>query len=316
MAEIRNPFHAQHPENPPPHPVKTILTSPLRHAVLKSVLALAATTLLSLPAAHAQTLLSYWNFNNVSPAYNSSSGLIGSFSTTSAAYGETYSQTSASVPGRLSSNSGNGAVFSGSSIYIDFANYGTISSGTINGLSASSGYTYPSSTSTGAAGYGAFADSTVNRVGTDSTTGGSLLLLNTSGGAINKYITFSLSSAGYASLSLTYATRLTNSVTSSQVWSYSLDGVNYFTLTTLSPTANATFLTQTLNLSTLSGSALDNQSSFYLRLTYTSSNTQGSQALDNIQLTGTAVPEPSPALLVLCGLGAAFLCIRRRARVA
>lgn len=294
-----------------------ISTIRLLHLIApKSVLVLAATLLLSLPAARAQTLLSYWNFNNDNPAYNGTSGLIGSFNTSAAAYGEAYTQTNNSTPGKLASNTANSTVFHGASVYIDFTNYGTISSGTINGLSASSGYTYPSSTSTGAAGYGVFADSTVNRAGTDATTGGSLLLLNTTGGAINKYITFSLSSTGYSSLSLTYATRLTNTVTSSQVWSYSLDGTNYFSLTTLSPAANGTFTTQTLNLSTLSGSALNNQSSFYLRMTYASANAQGSQALDNIQLTGTAVPEPSSALLVLCGVGAAFLCVRRRARVA
>lgn len=296
--------------------MKTIPTRLLRHVPLKGALVLAAAMLFSLPAANAQTLLSYWNFNNDNPAYNSSSGLLGSFSTAAAGYGEAYSQTNNSTPGKLASNSTNSTVYHGASIYIDFTNYGTIPSGTINGLSSSSGYTYPSSTSTGAAGYGVFADSTVNRAGSDSTTGGSLLLLNTTGGAIGKYITFSLSSAGYSSLSLTYATRLTNSVTSSQVWSYSLDGTNYFSLTTLNPAANATFNTQTLNLSTLSGSALNNLSSFYLRLTYTSANNQGSQALDNIQLTGTAVPEPGSALLVLCGLGAAFICIRRRARLA
>jgi len=296
--------------------VKTIPTHLVRHIALKGALVLAATTLLSLPAAHAQTLLSYWNFNNVSSAYNSTSGLLGSFSTTAAAYGEAYSQTNNSTPGKLAGNSANGAVYHGSSVYIDFTNYGTIASGTINGLSSTSGYTYPSTTTTGAAGYGAFLDSTVNRAATDSTTGGSLLFLNTSGNALNKYITFSLSSAGYTSLSLTYAARLTNGVTSSQVWSYSLDGTNYFSLTTLSPQATGAFNTQTLNLSTLSGSALDNQSSFYLRMTYTGANTQGSQAIDNIQLTGAAVPEPNSALLVLCSIGAAFLCVRRRARLA
>ncbi len=294
--------------------MKTTPTSFLRHTALKGALVLAAATLLSLPAAHSQTLLSYWDFNNVSPAYVSSGGYIGSFSTSAAAYGEAYIQTNNSTPGRLSSNTANNTVFSGASVYIDFTNYGTIANGTINGKLAT-GYTGQATTSSNA-GYGAFLDSTVNRASTDSTTGGSLLLLNSSGGANNKYITFSLSSAGYSSLSLSYATRLTSGAAASQIWTYSLDGVNYSTLKTLNPAADATFTTQTLNLSTLSGSALDNLSTFYLRMTYSTGNTYGSQALDNIQLTGTAVPEPSSALLVLSGIGAAFLCIRRRARLA
>lgn len=272
---------------------------------------LAAATLLSLPSASAQTLLSYWNFNNVSPAFSGST--IGSFRTTAASYGEAYTQTSNSVPGTLASNSANSTVFHGSSIYIDFTNYGTISGGTINGKAATA-YTTQGSTS-GAAGYGVYADSTVNRASTDSTTGGSLLLLNSSGGAINKYITFSLSSAGYSSLSLSYATRLTSSVVASQAWTYSLDGTTYFALTTLTPTANSTFVSQSMDLSALSGSALNNQSTFYLRMTYTTTNNQGSQSLDNIQITGVAVPEVNSATLALCGLVVTVACLRRRARV-
>lgn len=272
---------------------------------------LAAATLLSLPSASAQTLLSYWNFNNVSPAFSGST--IGSFKTTAAAYGEAYTQTSNSVPGTLASNSANSTVFHGSSIYIDFTNYGTISGGTINGKMATA-YTSQGSTS-GAAGYGVYTDSTVNRASTDSTTGGSLLLLNSSGGAINKYITFSLSSSGYSSLSLSYATRLTSSVVASQAWTYSLDGTTYFALTTLTPTANSTFVSQSMDLSALSGSALNNQSTFYLRMTYTTTNNQGSQSLDNIQLTGVAVPEVNSATLALCGLVVTAACLRRRARV-
>lgn len=284
--------------------------SPARCPRIAACILLAA-ALLSLPSASAQTLLSYWNFNNVSPAFSGST--VGSFKTTAAAYGEAYTETGSSVPGTLAGNSANGTIFHGSSIFIDFTNYGTISGGMINGKAATA-YTSQGSTS-GPAGFGVFADSTVNRAATDSTTGGSLLLLNSGGNATNKYITFSLSSAGYESLSLSYATRLTNGVVSSQAWTYSLDGTNYFTLATLTPTANSTFVSQSLNLSALSSSALDNQSTFYLRMTYTTSNTQGSQSLDNIQLTGTAsVPEAGSTALALGGLAVTLVYIRRRRR--
>lgn len=259
--------------------------------------------------AHA-TLLTYWNFNNVSPAYSSGSGL-GSFSTTGTS--EVYTQTNNSTPGKLLSNT-SGTVFNSSSIYIDFANIATITavSPTINGKTPTA-YTGQNGTG-GSAGYGSFTGSTTNAVGSDAA-GDSLLLLNTAGNFNNKYIDFSLSSLGYNSLSLSYSTRLTNAVTASQVWSYSLNGTDYFTLTTITPTANGNFSTQTLNLSSLSSSALDNQSSFTLRLTYTSANAQGSQALDNIQLNGTAsaIPEPS-TVAVLGGLGALGFALWRRRR--
>jgi len=257
--------------------------------------------------ARSAVLLSYWNFNNDNPAYSST---LGSFSTSAAAYGEAYAQSSNSVPGTLGANTANNTVFSGTAIKIDFSNIGTISNPTINGK-APTAYTAQNSTS-GAAGYGVFADSTVNRAGTDATTGGSLLLLNTSGNMISKYITFSLSSAGYNALTLSYATRLTSSVTASQVWSYSLDGTNFSALTTISPAANATFLQESLDLSALSAQALDNRSAFFLRLTYSSANAQGSQAFDNIQLAGTAVPEPSSVALLLGGMALLLGVLRRR----
>ncbi|MFA6287436.1 MAG: PEP-CTERM sorting domain-containing protein [Opitutaceae bacterium] len=267
---------------------------------------LAASFLGATQTAHA-TLLTYWNFNNTSPAYNSGGGLLGSFNTSGA---EAYTQSSNSAPGTLASNSGNSAVFIGS---IDFSNIATITSPTINGKTPT-GYTSQNATS-GAAGYGSFLGYTVNAVGSD-VAGDSLLLLNTAGNIRTKYITFSLSSLGYDTLSLSYATRLTNSVTSQQVWSFSstLNGT-YTTLTTLSPTANGTATLQTVDLSSLSGLALDNQSTFYLRMTYTSANTQGSQAIDNIQLTGVAaIPEPSTYALLggAVALGLAFVIRRRR----
>lgn len=184
----------------------------MKHSKIIILTALALVILQT--ASAAPSLLSYWNFNNVAPAYNGA-GLLGSFNTAAAAYGEAYTQTDNATPGTLASNTANGSVFSGAAIKIDFSNIGTIANPTANGKTPTT-YTGQNATS-GAAGYGTFTGYALNAVGSD-TAGDSLLLLNTAGNIRTKYITFSLSSLGYDTLSLSYATRLTNSVTSQQVW--------------------------------------------------------------------------------------------------
>lgn len=258
-------------------------------------------------------LLTYWNFNNTSPGWNSGASQLGSFSTTGASYGEAYTQVNSSTPGTLASNTSNGTIFNGSAIKIDFSNINSvnITNPTINGKKWSD-HSSQAPTSD-PAGFGAFVGYSLNAVSGDAD-GNSLLLLNTGGNMRDRYITLSLSSAGYESLSLSYATRLTNSVTSSQVWTYSTDGINFSSLSTVSPTANGNAQLVNLDLSTLSGSALNNQSAFYLRLTYTSSNAQGSQAIDNIQLNGVAIPEPSALAFAVAGLGIVLVRTRARAR--
>lgn len=266
--------------------------------------ALAASFLASTQDAHA-TLLSYWNFNNASPGYLSGNGSLGSFSTTAASYGESYASD------YLSSNTANGTVFNSSAIKIDFANLSTAPTPIINGKT-SPGYTTQAQTNTTVGGYGVFADSTTNQVSGDSTTGGSLIIMNPSSSELGKYITFSLSSLGYNTLSLSYATRISGSSTGTETWSYSLDGTNFSALTSLTSLSAGSFGLQTLNLSSLSGSALDNQSAFHLRMTI-GNGTTSSYAFDNFQLTGTttAVPEPSTYAL-LGGVGALGLAMASR----
>jgi hypothetical protein len=246
--------------------------------IIRSLL-FGAMILLASRAAQGQVLLSYWDFNNDSQTYNSGTATLGKFYTTTGnGNGEIYNTTSK----QLSSNTANGAIYTSS--YISFSNW----TGTANGNFVTG------STN----GWGVYSDSTVNRASSDSSTGGSLMLYSASGGENGSYITFSLDSAGYKSLNLTYALRL--SVANSVLWSYSTDGTNWTSLG-YAPTPGTTFTSETLVLPT----ALNNLSSFYLRATLSNSSTSESIALDNIQLTGIAVPEPSTVALVLafCVIG-------------
>ncbi len=263
--------------------------------------------------AHA-TLLSYWNFNNTSVGYLSGNGSLGSFSTSAAAYGETYTQTNNSTAGTLGSNTANSTAFNGSAIKIDFSNLATAGTSIINGKT-SSAYTAQGQTSTVVGGYGTFADDTTNRAASDSTTGGSMIIMNPSGTELGKYVVFSLSSLGYNTLSLTYATRISSGATGTETWTYSTDGTNFSSLTSITSITQASFGLQTLNLSTLSSNALDNQSAFYLRMTI-GTGSSGSYSFDNIQLTGTATAVPEPSTYALLGgagaLGLAFFIRRKR----
>lgn len=256
------------------------------------------------PATNA-ALLSYWDFNNLSPAYTA--GSLGSFSATAALYGESYSANS------LSSNTANGTVFSGAGISMDFSNLSlNVTNPIINGkvyLSAAQ-----AQTNTVYGGFGAFSDTTVNRVSGDTTTGGSLIIMNPSGSEVGHYIIFTLSSAGYDNLVFSYATRLSSGYAGSEVWQYSLDGTTYYNLTSINPTANATFQSETLDLSALSSKALENQSTFYLKMSISSASNGGSYAFDNIQLTGTAAVVPEPASVGLFLGGLALLTAVRRVR--
>ena len=269
---------------------------------------LACACLAALSSVSHAALLTYWNFNNDDPVFNTN---LGSFSLTAApTFGEAYSQVDNSTPGTLASNTSNGTVFNGSSIKIDFSNIGTISGPTINGKKWSD---HSNQESTGGpAGYGTYAGSTSNTVGTDGA-GNSLIFLNPGTALNDKYITLTLSSSGYQSLSLSYVTRLSSAMTSGkETWTYSTDGTNFNALAVLNPTRDSNFNLQTLNLSTLSSNALNNVPTFYLRMAFNSGSGNGSYSFDNLQLNGSLIPEP--ASLAVVGLSTWWALSRKRAR--
>ena len=250
--------------------------------------------------AQAQSLLSYWNFNNDSGAF--SSPFLGSLSTTDGGYGEVYNSSTKT----LSSNSANGVVYPSSSINF---------SGVVG--SANTGDTNHS-------GFGVFRDASINLgagqtsnlyAGDASTQQGSLIVVEVAGGTpVASNLVFSLDTQGYQGISLSYAGREGGGLPA-VTWSYSYDDSNW---TSFTPTQTGTLGVSSFNDVSLSlGSLFDNKSAVYLEATITenSLNNTGSFAMDNIQVlaAGTiAVPEPSSFAMGLMGIGLLILVVRRQ----
>lgn len=159
---------------------------------------------------------------------------------------------------------------------------------------------------------GTFAGSTVNAISPDAA-GGALAFSagNRNGGPVTnngKYVQFQINMASFGDdLVLTYATRNTGTGFQNQAWSYSTDGVNFTTLTTVSG------LTTTFALKTVDFTAanLGGFSTVYLRATVDgASNTSGNNRIDNVQFNASAVP--APGVLALAGMGGVVALRRRR----
>lgn len=262
---------------------------------------LAGAALIAFPVMRgdAQTLLSYWNFNNDASVFNASNNSFGALKTTDSGFGEVYNATSA----RLSSNSANGVVYP--SGYIDFSGMaGTANSG-----------------NTSTTGWGVFKDASQNlgagqgtglRSGDASTQQGGLVMVlsNTSS---SSSLVFSLDTAGYQGISLSYAGRL-GGTSPTLAWSYSYDDAGW---TSLTPTQTGTITNGGgyFNVSQSLGSLFDNQGQIYLKLTAseTSSTFVGSFAMDNIQvLAASAVAVPEPPVVLLLGCAGVLLAFLRR----
>lgn len=157
-------------------------------------------------------------------------------------------------------------------------------------------------------GFGGTALNATNGLSTTTTSPASLALLGGTGNATNgKSIVFSFSTTGITDpISISYATQRTNTGYNSQLWEYSLNATDWFTLQT-NTSIPASFAVVTLTSTT----ALSNQATAYVRFTGTgASSASGNNRLDNIQIA--AVPEPGTVALVGLGLGAILFGLRRR----
>lgn len=125
----------------------------------------------------------------------------------------------------------------------------------------------------------AFGGDALNDPRTSTYAGKALTIANSS--ANGKSIVIKFSMEGFQSAQLTYATRGTSTGFSSHVWAYSTDGVNFTDMQTVASVQSSNWDTRTIDFT--SASAINNDSTVYLRLTVSgATNASGNNRLDNI----------------------------------
>jgi len=136
-----------------------------------------------------------------------------------------------------------------------------------------------------------------------------LALANNS--ANGKSVIISFSMLGYMDLEVSFATRGTSTGFNIHTWAWSTDGSTYTTLDgNNTATTGTSWLVRTVSFS---GTGLDDALNAYLRLTVEgATGASGNNRLDNIQLRGAPVPEPSSFILGALGLLIIFAAHRRR----
>lgn len=199
-------------------------------------------------------LLAYWNFNN---AVAGVSGALGTFSTTGTT--EVYTEGSKTLAPATS-----GVV--AASATVDF-----------NGLTGTMGGSANNN-------WGTFAGDVTNMIDADGTGAGQALTVVGSGNN-SSYVVFKLSTLNFANLAASYATRGTTTGYNTQTWAYSTDGTSFTDISTVTDTNVASWTAKSVSLAGLT--ALENQSTVYLKLTLAgASTTSGNNRIDNVQFTG------------------------------
>ena len=149
--------------------------------------------------------------------------------------------------------------------------------------------------------------------------------------AVGDYYEFQVSAAAFTGLGITFDQTSSSTGPGNFKLQYSTDGSDFTDFNSYTVLANAApntpwsstgspngAYTSTFNLSSVT--ALNNSASVYFRLTDTSTvsagggtvGTSGTDRVDNVTITGTAVPEPSTLALLAGGGLAVVLAARRR----
>ncbi|HEX3251411.1 MAG TPA: PEP-CTERM sorting domain-containing protein [Pyrinomonadaceae bacterium] len=145
--------------------------------------------------------------------------------------------------------------------------------------------------------------------------------LSLQGGTSNanngRNLTFNVSTAGFSSIIVSFATQGTSTGFNSNQFQYSLDGINFIDFG--SPYVPATaFGSLPLVFSLVSIAGLNNNPNAAFRIVFNgATSSTGNNRIDNIVIEGTSastssIPEPATAVLLLSGLGGLWKVKRRR----
>jgi hypothetical protein len=166
-----------------------------------------------------------------------------------------------------------------------------------------------------------FAAGTTNNARLGDPAGQALSLQGGTGTANNgRNITFSVSTAGFSNIIISFATQGTSTGFSSNQFQYSLDGVTFINFSSPYVPAAAFGATPLVfDLSAVTG--LNNNPNAVFRIVFNgATSSTGNNRIDNIVIEGTSasttVPEPTTALLMWSGLAALFGLERRKRQVA
>ncbi len=120
-----------------------------------------------------------------------------------------------------------------------------------------------------------------------STAGDSYSIVGTNNNGFS--LTINASTLGYKDIRLTYATRGTASGFTTHDIAYSIDGINFTTLTTITGRTATSFSLQTINFISLP--AANNNPNFKIRITLSGATSpSGNNRIDNIRVTGIESP--------------------------